>query len=307
MKSKTMLFLALLLLYESRVQLFAVVEREQSAPGTTEETSRVAAAQKVQQTSIAKNAATQHTVDPINNHKAVESATLLHKPVNSGLSLGEESLPQASIVPGAVVDENNENHAVYVDATQPVQGELPDSQEASADNYLFNNWNKPQEVHAVDEQAKSIHKESFTKRYVDYSNRRIDQVDPIKAKNAINNIDQSIKNIDVDGMSDAEFARFDEYRDKFELIKKQYKTDVTQLKSQDLADFLNDFKQFSENQVEQSEKQLTRSLWQKMFDAIQDFFDLLNAKEVQPVPIALTTSIPQEPIQSQNFIKNPST
>lgn len=169
---------------------------------------------------------------------------------------------------------SNEVHGIY---EQPIN---VDAREITSDDIL----------------SRKIHEPS---NFIDYNARRQGQADPIKAYKALIDIDNSLKNLNTNTMSGSDIIQFYNFKTKLDNMMKQALTDETQLKSVDLATFLNDLQAFSKEQIQHyTEKDLNRSSWQKIIDAVQDFFDILFGYDIQPTVVA--QPVLQELISQEN-------
>lgn len=133
--------------------------------------------------------------------------------------------------------------------------------------------------------------EKFSTKVTDYNARRTGQADPIKSGEALLKMNEAFTKITesdaIYNMSDVQILKLTEYKEKLDLLHKQWIVDPTQIKSAELADFLNNFKDFSTESMKQyTEKSLNRSSWQKVIDAIQDFFDVALGYDKQATVVA---------------------
>ena len=213
------------------------------------------------------------------------------EPKSQTLSNIDMMLPKATVVKGAPVDLSQ---GFYADPLKSVTAVAVEPIQAIQVNDLFNP-EQLQEVHAVrnsdvqenqlsTEQAKTS---NLFERTVDYNARRTGQADSIKANDALVAVDSATSQINQSEMSEADKSKLANYKRKLSSIMKQYDADPTQIKSSDLAEFLNSFNDFSKKEMNYSEKSLERSSWQKVIDAIQDFFDIILKTDVQPLVVAV--------------------
>lgn len=244
-----------------------------------------------------RESTTQHTTEEAQQHAIAEQANHPSQPQATGVIHDAGSgtdLPQATPINGTLVEGS---HNFRIDPTQPVEAIQPEPIQAIRIDEAFD----PKKLEFVDgatqEQPSSLFRSST--KFSDYNARRTGQADPMKSGKALIDMRNAMNNVDAYNMNGADVLKFSDYQDQLSLIETQWVKDPTQIKSADLATFLNDFKDFAGKQMNHyNEGNLDRSSWQKVIDAIQDFFDLAFGYDKQAIVVA--QPIHEELLPQQN-------
>ncbi|AXK60805.1 hypothetical protein [Candidatus Chromulinivorax destructor] len=241
---------------------------------------------KKQRESLPDHKATEtKNADLQNAHKHTHESTASESTRNS---TSQSNLPEATnLSPSA-----HDIRSFQIDPTEPIQAVQPEPIQAIRIDEAFDPYN----VQSVETGQQApfdlfTSTESFSTKVADYNARRTGQADPIKSAKALIKMNETFTKITegdaIENMSDVQILKLTEYKEKLDLLQKQWMVDPTQIKSADLAQFLNDFKDFSTEQMNlYTEKSLNRSSWQKMIDAIQDFFDVAFGYDKQATVVA---------------------
>lgn len=229
---------------------------------------------KKQRESTSEHKATEAKNAALKNDQAHANESVVSESADN--STPQSNLPEATNLSPSAHDIGS----FKIDPTEPVQAMQSEPIQAIRIDDAYD----PNNLQSVDTgQQASLDlftsTEKFSTKVTDYNARRTGQADPMKSGEALIKMNEAFTKITegdaMDNMSDVQILKLTEYKEKLDLLQKQWMVDPTQIKSADLAQFLNDFKDFSTEQMKQySEKSLDRSSWQKVVDVIQDFFDV---------------------------------